>query len=139
MDVVDAYGSRETGGIANNGKVNPRVDVKLLDVPELGYFSNGNPPRGILFFFLLPFFFFIFIFLSFFLFFFHFSFCCPFFIVIVVGEIAVHSRNMITGYWNEDELNAKSFVVIDGTTYYKTGDIGEYPKKQMMTSSLLIF
>lgn len=33
---------------------------------------------------------------------------------------------MIAGYWNEPELNAKSFVNIGGTTYYKTGDIGEY-------------
>lgn len=55
---MDAYGSRETGGIANNGKINPRVDVKLLDMPELGYFANGNPPRGIIYL--------LFIYLSFF-------------------------------------------------------------------------
>ena len=49
IELVDAYGSRETGGIANNGKVNPRVDVKLVDMPELGYFASGDPPRGIYF------------------------------------------------------------------------------------------
>ena len=46
MDIVDAYGSRETGGIANNNKVNPGVDVKLIDIPEMGYFATGDPPRG---------------------------------------------------------------------------------------------
>jgi hypothetical protein len=49
VDIVDAYGSRETGGIANNNKVNPGVDVKLIDIPEMGYYANGDPPRGIFF------------------------------------------------------------------------------------------
>jgi hypothetical protein len=50
VDIVDAYGSRETGGIANNNKVNPGVDVKLIDIPEMAYYANGEPPRGTWFF-----------------------------------------------------------------------------------------
>lgn len=46
IDIVDLYGSRETGGIARDGVVYKGVDVKLLSIPELGYYSNGNPPRG---------------------------------------------------------------------------------------------
>jgi len=37
-----------------------------------------------------------------------------------VGELAVRGPNVFSGYWNQDELNAKSFV--DG--FFLTGDIG---------------
>ena len=38
----------------------------------------------------------------------------------------MRSSSMIAGYWNEAELNSKCFVQIDGATFYRTGDIGEY-------------
>jgi long-subunit acyl-CoA synthetase (AMP-forming) len=44
---------------------------------------------------------------------------------------------MITGYWNEPELNSKSFVQIDGVTFYRTGDIGEYLKEYSPSNFLL--
>ncbi len=47
--LTDAYGSTETGGISLNGVIqNPPIsDYKLIDVPELGYFTTDKPhPRG---------------------------------------------------------------------------------------------
>jgi len=45
--VNDAYGSTETGGICNEGRpIIPEVEVKLRDVPELGYLTSDRPPRG---------------------------------------------------------------------------------------------
>lgn len=46
IDIVDLYGSRETGGIARDGVVYKGVDVQLRSIPELGYFADGHPPRG---------------------------------------------------------------------------------------------
>lgn len=42
------YGTHVTqvGGIASNGTVLPRTNVKLMDVPEMGYFTSDDPPRG---------------------------------------------------------------------------------------------
>lgn len=43
------YGTTETGNILNDGRVvrPPVLDYKLIDVPELGYFSTDRPhPRG---------------------------------------------------------------------------------------------
>ena len=34
------------GGIAVNGKVLMGTEIKLLDVPEMGYMATDLPPRG---------------------------------------------------------------------------------------------
>ncbi|MGE0383366.1 MAG: carboxylic acid reductase [Gammaproteobacteria bacterium] len=47
--LADGYGTTETSGIAVNGYVRkpPIIDYKLVDVPELGYFTTDKPhPRG---------------------------------------------------------------------------------------------
>ncbi|WP_067539226.1 carboxylic acid reductase [Nocardia crassostreae] len=47
--LIDAFGATETGGVLRNNKVERSVilDYKLVDVPELGYFSTDRPyPRG---------------------------------------------------------------------------------------------
>jgi fatty acid CoA ligase FadD9 len=48
-DIVDTYGLTEVGAVTTDGRVvRPLVlDYKLIDVPELGYFSTDKPhPRG---------------------------------------------------------------------------------------------
>eukprot|EP01126_Amoeba_proteus_P060712 TRINITY_DN8064_c0_g1_i8.p1 TRINITY_DN8064_c0_g1~~TRINITY_DN8064_c0_g1_i8.p1 ORF type:complete len:998 (-),score=214.16 TRINITY_DN8064_c0_g1_i8:325-3318(-) len=45
--VSESYGSTETGSISVNGIKLPEVNIKLVDVPELEYFSTDWPnPRG---------------------------------------------------------------------------------------------
>ncbi|MEO7915755.1 MAG: carboxylic acid reductase [Novosphingobium sp.] len=47
--MVDGYGATEVGMVAVNGWVQkpPVIDYKLIDVPELGYFTTDKPfPRG---------------------------------------------------------------------------------------------
>lgn len=49
LHLVDGYGSTEAGSIVLDGQVlrPPVLDYKLVDVPELGYFSTDRPyPRG---------------------------------------------------------------------------------------------
>src|ERR1700742_2007413 len=49
MHVLDGYGSTEAGMVLFDGEVQrpPVVDYKLVDVPDLGYFSTDRPhPRG---------------------------------------------------------------------------------------------
>jgi fatty acid CoA ligase FadD9 len=49
VHLVDGYGSTEAGGVLADGQVcrPPVIDYKLVDVPELGYFSTDRPhPRG---------------------------------------------------------------------------------------------
>ncbi|ABK71854.1 carboxylic acid reductase [Mycolicibacterium smegmatis] len=47
--IVDGYGLTETGAVTRDGVIvrPPVIDYKLIDVPELGYFSTDKPyPRG---------------------------------------------------------------------------------------------
>jgi fatty acid CoA ligase FadD9 len=49
LDLRDGYGSTEAGGVLLDGQVTrpPVIDYKLVDVPDLGYFSTDRPyPRG---------------------------------------------------------------------------------------------
>jgi fatty acid CoA ligase FadD9 len=49
LHLSDGYGSTEAGGVFHDGQVRrpPVIDYKLVDVPELGYFSTDRPhPRG---------------------------------------------------------------------------------------------
>jgi fatty acid CoA ligase FadD9 len=47
IQLTDAYGSTEVARIAVNGVVQPGVDYKLLDLPDLGYTRADRPfPRG---------------------------------------------------------------------------------------------
>jgi amino acid adenylation domain-containing protein len=40
------------------------------------------------------------------------------------GELVVHGPNVMRGYWNLDEQNARAFLVsADGRKWYRTGDI----------------
>lgn len=45
--VLNGYGSTETGGITTNGAVSDGVDIRLRDLPALGYRTSDKPhPRG---------------------------------------------------------------------------------------------
>jgi len=45
--VHDGYGSSEAGGIAVDGELLQGVEIRLRDVPDLGYFATDTPyPRG---------------------------------------------------------------------------------------------
>ncbi|MFZ1174672.1 MAG: carboxylic acid reductase, partial [Mycobacterium sp.] len=49
MHLLDGYGSTEAGMVLFDGEVQrpPVIDYKLVDVPDLGYFSTDRPyPRG---------------------------------------------------------------------------------------------
>src|SRR3546814_7367507 len=49
LPVNEGYGTTEAGSIMSNGRVlrQPVIDYKLIDVPELGYFTTDKPyPRG---------------------------------------------------------------------------------------------
>lgn len=37
---MEGYGATEVGGIASNGKLDPRVQIRLLDVPDMGYYAK---------------------------------------------------------------------------------------------------
>jgi len=40
-----------------------------------------------------------------------------------VGEMLIHSPTAMRGYWQRDDLNAASFVAINGRRFYRTGDL----------------
>ena len=45
--VLNGYGATETGGITSNGIVSDGVDIRLRDLPTLGYRTSDTPfPRG---------------------------------------------------------------------------------------------
>jgi fatty acid CoA ligase FadD9 len=47
--LIDGYGLTEVGGVTRDGVITrpPVLDYKLIDVPELGYFTTDRPhPRG---------------------------------------------------------------------------------------------
>ncbi|BCO42451.1 carboxylic acid reductase [Mycobacterium paraintracellulare] len=49
MHLMDGYGSTEAGMVLFDGEIQrpPVIDYKLVDVPDLGYFSTDRPhPRG---------------------------------------------------------------------------------------------
>ncbi|SEH83034.1 fatty acid CoA ligase FadD9 [Mycolicibacterium rutilum] len=49
LHLTDGYGSTEAGAVFVDGQVSrpPVIDYKLVDVPDLGYFSTDRPyPRG---------------------------------------------------------------------------------------------
>ena len=49
FQLVDGYGLTEVGGVTSNGRIlrPPVLDYKLVDVPELGYYTTARPhPRG---------------------------------------------------------------------------------------------
>ncbi|ETZ96611.1 putative FATTY-ACID-CoA LIGASE FADD9 domain protein [Mycobacterium kansasii 662] len=49
IPLLDGYGSTEAGMVMFDGEIQrpPVIDYKLVDVPDLGYFSTDQPyPRG---------------------------------------------------------------------------------------------
>lgn len=45
--VVNAYGTTETGGLSSNSSTRDGVELRLRDVPEMGYLTSDRPnPRG---------------------------------------------------------------------------------------------
>jgi long-subunit acyl-CoA synthetase (AMP-forming) len=45
--VFDGYGTTEAGGIATDESLYPNVEIRLVDVPDMGYTNQDTPwPRG---------------------------------------------------------------------------------------------
>lgn len=47
-----------------------------------------------------------------------------------MGEIAVHTPRIVSGYYKNSEKTEEAFVYVDNKRYYKTGDIGRLTKIQ---------
>ena len=104
IDIVDLYGSRETGGISKNGVVYKGVKIKIMPVEGLdgcdGIQRNGKVKGEI----------------------------CVFSPRMVSGYYGnkISSNNEEDQEKNDGEdLNKKAFVEVEGIKYYRTGDIGE--------------
>ncbi|WHY94120.1 long-chain fatty acid--CoA ligase [Neobacillus cucumis] len=46
-----------------------------------------------------------------------------------VGEIVVNGPQVMVGYYNRDDENRGSFMVMEGKTFFRTGDIGRYDEE----------
>ena len=44
--MIEGYGITEVGTITVDGVIQAKVEVRLVDVPELGYLGTDDPPRG---------------------------------------------------------------------------------------------
>ncbi|CAJ1448540.1 unnamed protein product [Effrenium voratum] len=44
--VLDCYGCTETGRLASNGSVSSSAELRLRDLPDMGYLTSDRPPRG---------------------------------------------------------------------------------------------
>ncbi|WP_221794293.1 long-chain-fatty-acid--CoA ligase [Oceanobacter mangrovi] len=41
-----------------------------------------------------------------------------------IGELLIAGPQVMQGYWQDEQANAESFVLIDGVSYLRTGDLG---------------
>jgi fatty-acyl-CoA synthase len=46
-----------------------------------------------------------------------------------VGEIIVNGPQIMTGYYKREEENKKSFIELDGKSFFRTGDIGRFDEE----------
>eukprot|EP00438_Fugacium_kawagutii_P030787 Skav221436 [mRNA] locus=scaffold140:49097:50167:+ [translate_table: standard] len=45
--VIDSYGCTETGGLCSNGSLALSAEIRLRDLPDMGYLTSDQPfPRG---------------------------------------------------------------------------------------------
>lgn len=43
-----------------------------------------------------------------------------------IGEIVTHGPQVFKGYWQRPEETAQAFIEIDGKSFFRTGDLGQY-------------
>lgn len=55
------------------------------------------------------------------------------------GEIHVGGKNIVLGYYNNEELTAEDFSTINGVRYFATGDIGEMINGELKVSIHSLF
>ncbi|OLP95009.1 Long chain acyl-CoA synthetase 7, peroxisomal [Symbiodinium microadriaticum] len=94
--VVDGYGCTETGRIASNGTVAENVEIRLLDLPELGYLTSDSPPRGEI--------------LA----------RTPY----MAGYFSLE-RFTDQGTVRQMESDSEDWIVLNSVMYFRTGDVGE--------------
>lgn len=89
------YGCTETGGLASNGSIPAGAELRLRDLPEMGYLTSDRPfPRGEI---LAK--------------------------VAASGYFSLKRWNA-DGTLSED-LDSKEWLVMNGVRYFCTGDVGE--------------
>lgn len=54
-----------------------------------------------------------------------------------LGELWISGKQLTPGYWNNDELNKKQFLVKEGIRWYKSGDLCFYDDDYVMISGRL--